>query len=57
MHWLWWDTFLQLNGHELSATEEPELVSIFVALAAGELSEKGLAEWIAAKSRVLLPEV
>ena len=43
------DVFLQLNGSELRAGE-PEAVDVMRALAAGELSEETLAEWIAANS-------
>jgi death on curing protein len=39
--------FLIENGHELVASEADAVVTIF-ALAAGELSEDGLAEWIRA---------
>ena len=38
------ETFLNLNGHELTATDA-ELVVAFLALAAGELSEEELADW------------
>jgi death-on-curing protein len=38
------ETFLALNGHGLTATDA-ELVVTFVALAAGELSERELADW------------
>jgi death-on-curing protein len=41
------DVFLQLNGYEIIC-EEPEAVTIFLALAAGELEEVELADWIAA---------
>lgn len=44
------DVFLQLNGSELEAGE-PDAVAVIRALAAGELSEKALATWIAANSR------
>ncbi len=40
--------FLDLNGLELVAPE-PELVTAILALAAGELGEEELAEWIRAK--------
>jgi death-on-curing protein len=40
------DVFLQLNGYELTATDSPETVATIRALAAGELSEIQLAEWI-----------
>ena len=39
------DVFLQLNGYELTASE-PEAVVTIQALAAGELNEAQLAEWI-----------
>ena len=38
------ETFLMLNGYELTATDA-ELVVAFVALAGGELSEAELADW------------
>ncbi len=38
------ETFLVLNGHELTATDA-ELVVAFLALAAGELTEEELADW------------
>lgn len=38
------ETFLALNGHGLTATDA-ELVVTFLALAAGELSERELAAW------------
>ncbi len=38
------ETFLVVNGHELTATDA-ELVVTFLALAAGELSEGELADW------------
>jgi death-on-curing protein len=41
------DVFLQLNGSELTAREEDAAATI-LALAAGELSEPELAEWIKA---------
>ncbi len=37
--------FLLLNGMDLVATQE-EKYSIFLALAAGDLSEEGLANWV-----------
>ncbi|MCP3665589.1 MAG: type II toxin-antitoxin system death-on-curing family toxin [Gammaproteobacteria bacterium] len=40
------DVFLQINGHELKATEE-DVVITFQALAAGEIDERTFAEWIA----------
>lgn len=39
------ETFLALNGHGLKASDA-ELVVAFVALAAGELSEDELADWL-----------
>jgi death-on-curing protein len=39
------ETFLALNGHGLSASDA-ELVVAFVALAAGDLSEDELADWL-----------
>ena len=39
------ETFLALNGHRLNATDA-ELVVAFVALAAGDLSEEALADWL-----------
>ncbi len=38
------ETFLMLNGYELTATDA-ELVVAFVALAGGELSEAEMADW------------
>ncbi|MXO58179.1 type II toxin-antitoxin system death-on-curing family toxin [Altererythrobacter salegens] len=38
------ETFLDLNGYELDASDA-ELVVAFLALAAGELSEEELADW------------
>ena len=38
------ETFLTLNGYELTATDA-ELVVAFVALAGGELSEVEMADW------------
>jgi death on curing protein len=38
------ETFLALNGHELTATNA-EVVVAFLALAAGELTEDELADW------------
>lgn len=38
------ETFLVLNGHDLTATDA-ELVVTFLALAAGELSEDELTAW------------
>lgn len=39
------ETFLALNGHQLTASDA-ELVVTFVALAAGDLSEEALADWL-----------
>lgn len=39
------DVFLQLNGFELKAPEV-ETASVIIALAAGELDEESLADWI-----------
>ena len=39
------ETFLQLNGCQLEASSA-ELVVLFVALAAGELAEEELAQWL-----------
>lgn len=39
------DVFLQINGHELIVSE-PEVVSVILELAAGEMDEKELANWI-----------
>ena len=41
------DIFLQLNGHEIMASE-PEAVFMIRDLAAGEIDEAGLAAWTAA---------
>jgi len=38
------ETFLMLNGHELTASDA-ELVITFLALAAGEMPEEELAQW------------
>lgn len=38
-------TFLGLNGHEIEATDA-EVVAVMLALAAGHLSERQLAEWL-----------
>ena len=43
------DVFLQLNGLELTASEEDAVLAI-LALSSGELDETGLAEWISAQS-------
>ena len=37
--------FAELNGFELDAAEE-EVVALMLALAAGELTEEGLTEWL-----------
>ena len=41
------ETFLTLNGHLLTVSDA-ELVVVFLALAAGELSEDELADWFRA---------
>ena len=43
-------TFLGVNGHELTATDE-EVVSEIVALASGNVSEEALAAWIRERIR------
>jgi death-on-curing protein len=43
------ELFLELNGSELTATDA-QCVTTFLQLAAGELTEEQLAEWIAAHS-------
>jgi death-on-curing protein len=43
------ELFLELNGLELTATDA-QCVTTFLPLAAGELSEEQLAEWIAGHS-------
>lgn len=48
------DVFLQMNSSELTASE-PDAVVTIQALAAGELTEEGLAAWIEANSRPLHP--
>jgi prophage maintenance system killer protein len=45
--------FLQLNGHELTAGDTPETVSVIQAVASGQLSEDQLADWIKANSKPL----
>ena len=44
------ETFLTLNGHRLTVSDA-ELVVVFLALAAGELSEDELADWFRAHLR------
>jgi death-on-curing protein len=39
------ETFLNLNGLDLTATD-PEAYPVFLALAAGELSEEELTDWL-----------
>ena len=46
------DVFLQLNGYELVA-EEAEAAIIIEALAAGEMTENDLAQWIETNSTIL----
>ena len=43
------ELFLELNGHALTASDE-DCVTTFLSLAAGELTEEELANWIAAHS-------
>ncbi len=43
-------TFLGLNGHAFAATDE-EVVTQFVALAAGDVPEEALATWIRRRSK------
>ena len=43
------ELFLELNGLELTATDA-QCVTTFLQLAAGDLSEEQLAEWIAGHS-------
>ena len=45
------ELFLNLNGLELTATDA-ECVTTFVQLAAGDLTEDALAEWITNHSRI-----
>ncbi len=40
--------FLELNGVQLEA-EEPEVVTVVLALAAGEMTEEELASWVRAR--------
>jgi death on curing protein len=42
-------TFLGVNGHDFEATE-PDVVSEFLALAGGRVSEETLADWIRRRS-------
>jgi death-on-curing protein len=44
--------FLRMNGHILTASEV-EAVSIFLRLADGSLTEKGLAEWFRLNSKTM----
>jgi death-on-curing protein len=44
------DVFLQLNAHELTASE-PDAASTILALAAGDLTEDELAAWIEANTQ------
>jgi len=48
------DVFLQMNGRELTASEE-EAVVTFRDLAAGEVTERALADWIRNHSTELIP--
>ena len=45
------ELLLELNGSELTATDA-ECVTTFLKLAAGDLTEEELADWIAAHSRL-----
>lgn len=45
------ELFLELNGSELTATDA-ECVTTFLKLAADDLTEEELADWIAAHSRL-----
>ncbi|MDP9013003.1 MAG: type II toxin-antitoxin system death-on-curing family toxin [Pseudomonadota bacterium] len=47
------DVFLQLNGYELTASDSPETVSMFRALASGEITEDQMADWIRLNSKPL----
>ena len=40
------ETFLVVNGFEMPATSDAEVAAAFIALAAGELSEDELADWL-----------
>ena len=46
------ELFLELNGCELTASDA-QCITTFLQLAAGELTENQLAEWIAANSTAL----
>jgi death-on-curing protein len=46
------ELFLELNGYLLAASDT-ECVATFVQLAAGDLTEDHLAEWIAANSATI----
>jgi death-on-curing protein len=46
------ELFLELNGSELTATDA-DCVTAFLRLAAGDLTEEQLADWIAANSTAL----
>lgn len=46
------ELFLELNGFELAATDA-QCVATFLQLAAGDLTEDQLADWISANSRPL----
>jgi death-on-curing protein len=45
------DTFLVLNGHEISATPE-DIYTTMIALAAGDLSEEALVAWLQQHSAI-----
>jgi death-on-curing protein len=44
------ELFLELNGHQLLA-EDSELYPVFMALAAGEMEEEGLLDWLRRHAR------
>lgn len=44
------ELFLELNGLALAAGD-PDLYAVFMALAAGEIDEQGLADWLRAHAR------
>ena len=47
------DVFLQINGYELTAPE-PNAVVVMLALAAGEMDESELSDWIERHSQPIL---
>jgi death on curing protein len=48
------ETFLELNGFELDATDA-ELYPVYLSLAAGDLSESQFAAWLASHTRRITP--